>query len=75
MNNISCYIALADKQNGMQYTDATGALPTISLERNQYFFVAYDYDTNACFSIPMKRLKDKTIIAAFDEIFTNLTNK
>ena len=75
MNNIFCYAALADKQNGTLYTDATGSLPTVSLEGNQYYFVSYDYDTIAIFAIPMKDLKDDTIIAAFDEIFKDLTKK
>ena len=42
MNNVFCFAALADKQKGTMYTDATGALPAVSLEGNQYFFVAYD---------------------------------
>ena len=75
MNNIFCYAALTDKQNGTLYTDATGSLLTVSLEGNQYYFVAYDYDTNAIFAIPMKDVKDDTIIAAFDEIFKDLTKK
>ena len=45
-NNIFCYAALADKQEGTLYTDATGAFPEMSLDGKQYFFVAYDYDTN-----------------------------
>ena len=75
LNNVFCFAALADKQTGTLYTDATGALPVMSLEGNQYYFVAYDYDTNAIFAIPIKNLKDDSIIAAFDEIFTDLTNK
>ena len=45
-NNVFCFAALADKQTGTMYTDATGALPVLSLDGMQYFFVAYDYDTN-----------------------------
>ena len=45
-NNILCYVALADKQTGTLYTDATGVLPHMSLNGKQYFFVAYDYNTN-----------------------------
>jgi len=47
----------------------------VSLEGNQYYFIAYDYDTNSIFEIPIKDLKDDTIIAAFDEIFKDLTEK
>ena len=57
----------------MLYTDATGALLAVSLEGNQYYFLAYDYNTNAVFAIPMKKLEDKIIIEAFDKIFTYLT--
>ena len=74
-NNVFCFAALADKQNGTLYTDATGALPHVSLEGNQYYFVVYDYDTNAIFAIPIQNLKDESIIAAFDKIFKDLTSK
>ena len=74
-NNIFCFAALADKQTGTLYTDATGALPVLSLEGMQYFFVAYDYDTNYIFALPIKNLKDDTIVAAFEEVFTTLTDK
>ena len=75
MNNVFCFAALTDKQIGTLYTDATEALPAVSLEGNQDYFVAYDYDTNAIFVSPMKNLTDASIIEAFDEIFTDLTNK
>ena len=44
--NVFCYAALANKHRGTMYTDATGALPVVTLEGNQYFFVAYAYDPN-----------------------------
>ena len=46
VNNIFCLEALAESRIGTFYTDATGALPAISLDGNQYYFIAYDYDTN-----------------------------
>ena len=64
-----------DKQTGTFYTDATGALPTMSLEGIQYFFVGYDYDTNCIFTIPIANVKDATIIDAFEKVFTELTEK
>ena len=45
-NNIFCFAALADKQTGTMYTDQTGALLVRSLDGMQYFFIAYNYDTN-----------------------------
>jgi len=74
-NNIFCFAALADKQLGTMYTDATGALPVLSLEGLQYFFVAYDYDTNYIFAIPIANLKDATIIEAYKSVFNELTDK
>ena len=74
-NNIFRYVALADKQEGILYTDDTGAFPEMSLEGKQYFFVAYDYDTNYIFALPIANLQYKTIIKAFDKIFTKLTEK
>ena len=44
-NNIFSYAALAEKQQGTLYIDATGVFPEISLDGKQYFFVAYDYNT------------------------------
>ena len=66
---------MADKQEGTLYTDATGAFPEMSLYSKQYIFVAYDYDTNYIFALPFANVQDKTIIEAFDKIFTKLTGK
>ena len=52
-----------------------GALPTVLLDGMQYFFIAYDYDTNYIFAEPIRDVKDATIIAAFDKVFTELTKK
>ena len=38
-NNIFCYAALAEKQQGTLYTDATGAFPEMSLDGKQYFLL------------------------------------
>ena len=72
VNNIFCFAALADKKAGTMYTDQTGALPAISLDGHQYFFVAYDYDSNYIYAVPVKDLKDDTILEAFDEVFSDL---
>ena len=74
-NNVFCFAALADKQTGTLYTDQTGALPVRSLEGMQYFFVAYDYDTNYIFANPIDNLKDEAIIEAFESVFNELKNK
>ena len=74
-NNIFCFAALADKNELTLYTDATGALPVRSLDGNQYYFIAYDYDLNYIFAVPIPDLTDDTIVGAFDSIFTNLKKK
>ena len=43
--------------------------------RHAIFFVAYDYDTNFIFAIPIANVKDATIVKAFDQLFTKLTEK
>ena len=75
MNNIFCFAALADKQKGTLYTDTTGALPEISLNRHQYVFVAYDYDTNYIFAEPIANVTDASIVTTFNNMFTELTEK
>ena len=75
VNNIFCFTALADSRTGTFYTDATGALPAISLYGHQYYFIAYDYDTNYIFAIPIKNVTDEAIIEAFKEVFQGLKNK
>jgi len=74
-NNVFCYAALADKQSGTLYTDATGALPVMSLDGYQYYFIAYDYDTNYIYAIPISDVQDDTIIKAFDEVFQDLKDR
>ena len=56
-SNIFCYAALADKQTGTIYTNCTGALPAMSLNGNQYYFVAYDYNNNYIFAVLIPDLK------------------
>ena len=74
-NNVFCFAALADKQTGTLYTDATGALPAQSLDGNQYYLIAYDYDTNYIFAIPIDSQSDEAIIGAFEKVFEQLEEK
>eukprot|EP00804_Cyclotella_cryptica_P024160 CCRYP_015590-RA/>CCRYP_015590-RA protein AED:0.59 eAED:0.59 QI:0/-1/0/1/-1/1/1/0/231 len=53
--NVFCYAALANKHQGTMYTDATGALPAVTLEGNQYYFVAYAYNQNI-YATPLRNL-------------------
>jgi hypothetical protein len=73
--DVFCYAALADKHTGTMYTDANGALPAVSLEGNQYYFVAYAYDPNYIFAKPIPNLRDETILDVFDKVFQELRSK
>ncbi|KAL7518802.1 hypothetical protein ACHAWX_003603 [Stephanocyclus meneghinianus] len=73
--NVLCYAALADKHSGTMYTDATGALPAVTLEGNQYYFIAYAYDLNYIFALPISNLRDETILRTFDDVFQELKSK
>ena len=57
------------------YTDATGTLPTISLDGHQYYFIVYDYDSNYIFAEPIKDVKDATLVEAFQKIFETLEER
>ncbi|KAL7485036.1 hypothetical protein ACHAW6_010628, partial [Cyclotella cf. meneghiniana] len=67
VNHIFFWAALANLIDGTSYMDLTGRFRTMSLENQQYIFVAYDYTTNAIISA--------TIINAFDDIFSYLKSK
>ena len=51
----------------------TGALPAVSFEGNQYYFIAYDYNTNYIYASPVQNLKGETLINTFDTIFQDFT--
>ena len=72
VNNICCFAALAEKENGIVYTDATGALPVMSVDGHQYYVVAYDYDTNYIDAVAVTDLKDETIVSTVQGIFEEM---
>ena len=73
--DVFCFAALADKQQGTFYSDCTGALPTRALEGQQLFFVAYAYDPNYIFAIPIASTSNDHIITAYREVFQTLIDK
>jgi hypothetical protein len=75
INHVFCWAALADLIDGTTYTDLTGRFPTMSLENNQYVFVAYDYTTNATIVRAITDRESNTIVKAFDDIFSYLDSK
>ncbi len=72
LQEMFCFAALADTNNGRMYTDLTGAFPIRSLKNMQYIFVAYIYDLNAIVVRPMLYRIDAAMIAAFTKVFAVL---
>ena len=75
ISNVFFFAALTDKNKGTLYTYATGALPVQFIDGNQYYYVAYDYDTNYVHAVPVKDLTDATTIKIFDTIFEDMEQK
>ena len=71
-NNVFCFAALAEKEKGTVYTDATGALPVMSLDGHQYYIVAYDYDNNFIEAKEVSDLKDETIVETVQKVFDEM---
>ena len=66
------HAAFAEEEKGTIYTDATGALPVMSLNGHQYYIVAYDYDNNFIEAKEISDLKDETIVEAVQKIFDKM---
>jgi hypothetical protein len=69
---VFCYAALADKQANTFYTDCAGNLPACALDGQQLFFVAYAYDPNYIFAVPIKSTTTKDIMDAFASVYNCL---
>lgn len=50
-------------------------VPTRALDGQQLFFVAYDYDSNYIFAIPLISTTDDDIIKAFKQVYNILKAK
>ena len=71
-NNVFCFAALAEKEKETVYTNVTGALPVLSLDRHQYYITAYDYDNNFIEAKEVSDLKDETIVEKLQKIFDKM---
>ena len=47
----------------------------MSLDGHQCVFLAFDWDTNYVFAKPISHVTDAPLVAAFDELFAELTKK
>eukprot|EP00804_Cyclotella_cryptica_P004439 CCRYP_006849-RA/>CCRYP_006849-RA protein AED:0.22 eAED:0.22 QI:0/-1/0/1/-1/1/1/0/209 len=67
--------SIADQNDGMIYTDQTGAFPVTSYHSSKHQFVAYEYRSNAIFVRALKDQTNKSLIAAFQDIYEYLTDR
>eukprot|EP00804_Cyclotella_cryptica_P005732 CCRYP_000071-RA/>CCRYP_000071-RA protein AED:0.41 eAED:0.41 QI:0/-1/0/1/-1/1/1/0/213 len=65
--------AIAEQSDGTLYTDQTGAFPVTSYHSNKYQFVAYEYRSNAILVRALKDQTDKSLTAAFRDVYEYLT--
>jgi len=66
---------IAEQTDGTLYTDQTGAFPITSYHINKYQFVAYEYRSNAILVCTVKDQSDKTLTAAFRNVYKYLTDR
>ena len=66
---------IAKQNDGTLYTDQTGAFPVTSYHGNKYRFVAYKYQSNAILVHTLKDQSDKSLTAAFHDVYEYLTDR
>eukprot|EP00804_Cyclotella_cryptica_P005234 CCRYP_018888-RA/>CCRYP_018888-RA protein AED:0.48 eAED:0.41 QI:0/-1/0/1/-1/1/1/0/217 len=66
---------IAEQNDGTLYTDQTGAFPVTSYHSNKYQFVAYEYRSNAILVRALKDQTDKSLTAAFRDVYEYLTER
>ncbi len=70
-----CFGAFANKVSGVVYNDLTGNFPFMLIDGSVCFFVLYHYETNAILVKPIANVDDRSIFAAYKEIFETLEDK
>jgi len=73
--NVFCFGAFADKVSGVVYNDLTGNFPFMSIDGSVCFFVLYHYKRNTILVKPIANVDDRSIFAAYKEIFETLEEK
>jgi hypothetical protein len=73
--NVFCFGAFADKVSGVMYNDLTGNFPFMSIDGSVCFFVLYHYETNTILVKPIANVDNRSIFAAYKEIFETLEEK
>ena len=67
-SNDVCYSLFHKDEISMAYTDQTGNFPQRSLTGNQYVMVAYHFDANLIWGIPLKDRVGNTLIEAWEKL-------
>jgi hypothetical protein len=73
--NVFCFGTFADKVSGVVYNDLTGNFPFMSIDGSVCFFVLYHYETNAILVKPIANVDNRSIFAAYKEVFETLGSK
>ena len=75
--NVFCFGTFADKVSGVvyNYNNLTGKIPFMSIDVSVCFFVLYHYKTNAILVKPIANVNNRSIFAAYKEMFESLTAK
>ena len=73
--NVFCFGAFANKVSGVVYNDLTGNFPFMSIDGSVCFFVMYHYKMNAILVKAIANVDDRSIFAAYKEIFETLEAK
>jgi len=72
MQDVFCFVALANTITGKMYTDITSAFPVRSFKSTQYTFLAYVYDLNAIIVHLMPSHTDASMVTAIREVITTI---
>jgi hypothetical protein len=67
--------AFANKVSGVVYNDPTGNFPFMSIDGSVCFFVLYHYKTNTILVKPIANVNNRSIFAAYKEMFESLEAK
>ena len=71
-DKLYCYAVLGDKNECTIYSDLTGRFLVESYDEKNYMLIAYAYKLNSIFMIAMKDRENKSMIAAYEDVYAKL---
>jgi hypothetical protein len=72
MQDVFCFVVLANAITGTMYTNITGAFPVGPFKSMQYLFVAYIYDLKAIIVRAMPSCTNASMVQAFTKVISIL---